>query len=62
MRLGHLQYELLQFYSWSRADPRALDHTDKFWLYATAIPTTAVVMLLGWAWLQIFARRAFAST
>jgi hypothetical protein len=26
MRLGHLQYGLLQFYSWSRADARALDH------------------------------------
>jgi hypothetical protein len=26
MRLGHLQYELLQFYSWSRADARALNH------------------------------------
>jgi len=26
MRLGHLQYELLQFYSWSRADARVLDH------------------------------------
>jgi hypothetical protein len=29
MRLGHLQYELLQFYSWSRADARALDHTGQ---------------------------------
>jgi hypothetical protein len=26
MRLGHLQYELLQFYLWSRADARALNY------------------------------------
>jgi hypothetical protein len=34
--------------------------SERFWIYwITTIPTTAVVMILGLAWLRIFARKAF---